>query len=174
MSHGFLHVVWCSWVSFFDLLDLLLGVLRGCAIEGGSILVVLARVDSIDIRMVDIPTFRDITASELRGATVAWCPHFNIFWISHLLMSTVKIVVGSDAILITLLDSLMYRSWLVHHNSLTITLMHHTLGSVIVSHALSDGSLILVHRGIWTIVPSHTVSQALPGQKVLGKTLNIP
>ena len=46
-------------------------MLRGCAIEGGSILVVLARVDSIDIRMVDIPTFRDITASELRGATVA-------------------------------------------------------------------------------------------------------
>lgn len=170
MSHGFLHV-WCIWMSFFDLL---LRMLRGSAIEGGSILMVLGCVDSIDIRMVDIPTFRDITASELRGTTVAWCPHFNIFWISHLLMATVKIVVGSDTILITLLGTLMYRSWLAHHNSRTITLMHLTLGSIIVSHALSDGSLILVHRGIWTIVASHTVSQALPGQKVLWKTLNIP
>ena len=46
-------------------------MLRGSAIEGGSILMVLGCVDSIDIRMVDIPTFRDITASELRGTTVA-------------------------------------------------------------------------------------------------------
>ena len=172
MSHGFLHVR-CIWVSF---LGLLLGMLRGRAIEGGSIVVVLACVDSINIWMVDIvSTFRDITASELRGATVAWCPHFNIFWISYLLMATVMIVVGSDNILITLLlGSLMYRSWLVHHNSLTITLLHHTLGSIIVSHDLSDGSLILVHRRIWTILSSHTISQALPGQEVLGKTLDIP
>ena len=170
MSHGFLHG--SSWVSIFDLL---LRMLRGSAIEGRSILVVLARVDSINIRMIDVPTFRDITASELCGTTVAWCPHFNIFWMTHLLMATVKIVVRSDTILITLLDSLMYRRWLVHHNSLTITLMHHTLGSIIVGHALSDRSLILVvHGSIWTMLASHTVSQALPGQKVLWKTLNIP
>lgn len=170
MCHGFLHVGYIR----MSLLSLLLRVLRRCTIEGCGIVVILACVDSINIRMVDVPTFRDITASELRGPTVARRPHFHIFWISHLLVATVKIVVGSDTILIILLDALMYRCWLAHHNSWIIALLHHTLGSIIVSNTLSNGSLILVHRCIWTILATHAISQALPGQKVLWKTLNIP